>query len=182
VQVPTIEVVVLGLLHDGPLHGYELLARFQARSMGSWLQIGRASVYQTLRRLESQGLVVGRSQEGREGPDRRVYRITGAGRRRLQEGLGERFGRREPFETEAGTAFGFLHLLPPGEAKAALEAREQALRDHLAAIAGERDRSGAEPAPARAVADALLERQRMLADAELAWIRSSKARLLRARR
>ena len=81
-----VEVVVLGRLAEEPLYGYDLLERFRTRSMGLWVEIGKASVYQVLRRLERDGSVVGRSQDGPEGPDRRVYRITRAGRDRLEEG------------------------------------------------------------------------------------------------
>ena len=85
-MVPKVEVVVLGLLAEEPMHGYDLLERFRARSMGFWVEVGKASVYQTLHRLEARGLITGRSQDGREGPDRRVYRITRAGRSRLARG------------------------------------------------------------------------------------------------
>ena len=71
-----VEVVVLGLLAEEPLYGYDLLERFRTRSMGFWVEVGKASVYQALRRLEGHGLASGRPQEGTEGPDRRVYRIT----------------------------------------------------------------------------------------------------------
>ena len=54
--VSKVEVVVLGLLAEEPLYGYELLERFRARSMGFWVEVGKASVYQVLRRLEREGL------------------------------------------------------------------------------------------------------------------------------
>ena len=54
-----VEVVVLGLLAEEPLYGYDLLERFRARSMGFWVEIGKASVYQALRRLERDGLIGG---------------------------------------------------------------------------------------------------------------------------
>src|SRR5882724_521258 len=94
-----VEVVALGLLAEEPLYGYELLERFRTRSMGFWVEIGKASVYQVLRRLERDGSVAGRAQDGPEGPDRRVYRITRAGRDRLEKGLSERAGSLEPYET-----------------------------------------------------------------------------------
>jgi DNA-binding PadR family transcriptional regulator len=169
--VPKVEVVVLGLLAGEPMHGYDLLERFRERSMGFWVEVGRASVYQTLHRLEARGLIAGRTQGGREGPDRRVYRITRAGRSRLAEGLAERFGELAPYETEAGLALGFTDRLTVAEAKAAVAAREQAVRDLLDALADERARAGGLSAgPGRVLSDALLDRQRALAQAELAWL------------
>src|SRR5687768_1530087 len=102
--VPKVELVVLGLLAEEPMHGYDLLDRFRERSMGFWVEIGKASVYQALARLERKGRVAGRDRDGIAGPDRRVFRITRTGRARLDVGLIERFGDLAPYEAEASTA------------------------------------------------------------------------------
>jgi DNA-binding PadR family transcriptional regulator len=177
-----VEVVVLGLLAEEPLYGYDLLERFRMRSMGFWVEVGKASVYQVLRRLERDGLINGRSQEGPEGPDRRVYRITRAGRDRLKSGLSERVASLEPYETDAGLALGFSHLLSASEARRAVEARETAVRDLLEAIKDERARASADKGPGRIVSSAMLQRQESLAKAELAWIKGFRSDLGRIRR
>jgi PadR family transcriptional regulator PadR len=180
--VSKVEVVVLGLLAEDPLYGYGVLERFRARSMGFWTDVGRASVYQALRRLEAEGFVVGREQDGRAGPDRRVYRITKAGRTRLRTGLAERFGNLEAYETDAGVALAFAHLFSAPEARKAIDARELAIRDLLDAIRDERGRTSAEVGAGRAVAGAMLDRQEALANAELAWLATFRSSLGKARR
>jgi DNA-binding PadR family transcriptional regulator len=177
-----VEVVVLGLLAEEPLYGYDLLERFRTRSMGFWIEIGKASVYQALRRLERDALINGRSQDGPDGPDRRVYRITKAGRDRLKSGLSERFGSLEPYETDGGLALGFAHLLPASDARKAVDARETAIRDLLDAIKTERARVTADKGPGRSVSTAMLQRQETLAKAELAWIKGFRSDLGRIRR
>ena len=177
-----VEVVVLGLLAEEPLYGYDLLERFRARSMGFWVEVGKASVYQALRRLERDGLINGRSQEGPEGPDRRVYRITKTGRDRLKHGLSERFASLEPYETDGGLALGFAHLLSASDARKAVDERETAVRDLLDAIKTERARVAADKGPGRAVSTAMLQRQESLAKAELAWIKGFRSDLGRIRR
>jgi DNA-binding PadR family transcriptional regulator len=179
-MVPKVEVVVLGLLTEAPMHGYDLLERFRARSMGFWVEVGRASVYQTLHRLEARGLIAGRSQDGREGPDRRVFKITRAGRSRLAQGLAERFGELTPYETDAGLALGFADRLTPAEARKAVDTRELAVRDLLDAVAAERDRTTGRAG--RALADTMLDRQRALAEAELAWLARFRSSLGKIRR
>jgi DNA-binding PadR family transcriptional regulator len=124
--------------------------------MGFWVEVGKASVYQTLRRLERDGSVGGRSQEGPEGPDRRVYRITRAGRERLQRGLSERAAALEPYETDGGLALGFIHLLPAADARAVVDEREAAVRDLLDALKTERTRTAADKGPGRSVSTAML--------------------------
>jgi DNA-binding PadR family transcriptional regulator len=180
--VSKVEVVVLGLLAEGPMHGYDLLERARTRGMGSWAEVGKASIYQALHRLEGAGAVSGRAQEGPEGPDRRVYRITGVGRRRLRAGLDERFEALAPYETDGGLALGFVHLLPAADARRALDARERAVRDLLDTVGVERSRGAHDRGPGAVVSDAMLERQAVLAAAELGWIKGFRSSLAKLRR
>ena len=165
-----VEVVILGLLAEEPMYGYDLLERFRARSMGSWVEIGRASVYQALRRLEERGLARGRAQEGGAGPDRRVYRITSAGRARLRAGLRERTGGAGPYETDAGLALGFVHLVTLDEARRAVGQRRTAIGTWRSTIAAERERLESADVPGRAVALRMLELQDALAQSEERWL------------
>ena len=177
-----VEVVVLGLLAEEPLYGYDLLERFRTRSMGFWVEVGKASVYQALRRLEREGSDQRAFAGGSRGPDRRVYRITKAGRDRLKSGLSERVASLEPYETDGGLALGFAHLLSASDARKAVDEREAAVRDLLDAIKTERARVSADKGPGRSVSTAMLQRQESLAKAELAWIRGFRSDLGRIRR
>jgi DNA-binding PadR family transcriptional regulator len=80
---------VLGLLATKDMHGYELRSRFEALTGGFW-QLNFGQVYTTLDRLEREGLVE-RSGTGAgavdAAADRKVFRITGKGRSRLDEWL-----------------------------------------------------------------------------------------------
>jgi DNA-binding PadR family transcriptional regulator len=180
--VSKVEVVVLGCLADEPLYGYELLERMRARSMSFWADVAKASIYQALQRLERRDLVRGKTQEGSEGPDRRVYRITKAGRDRLDEGLSERFDELAPYETGAGLALGFVHLLSPAEARHAVEERERAVKALLGAFAAERDRTAGTKGATSVISDAMLARQAALATADLAWLRSFRSTIGKLRR
>ena len=182
VRVSRVEVVVLGLLAEEPMHGYDLMERFRSRSMGFWVDVGRASVYQALRRMERDRLVVGRSQRGREGPDRRVFRITRAGRSRLRSGIAERVGALEPFQSEAGVALGFLDLPEAGGPREALARREAAVRDLMDTLTTERARLAGAARPGDTTPRLMLDRQEALARAELAWIRSARSALGRGSR
>jgi DNA-binding PadR family transcriptional regulator len=75
---------ILGLLAEQPLHGYEVKQRFEDMFGGVWdLNIG--SVYQSLQRLERDGLVQPVGDRGDRG--RQSYRATAAGISALQEWL-----------------------------------------------------------------------------------------------
>ncbi|HEX7463359.1 MAG TPA: PadR family transcriptional regulator [Actinomycetota bacterium] len=180
--VSKVEVVILGLLAEEPLYGYELLERFRDRGMGSWVEIGKASVYQALRRLEGQARIAGRAQEGAEGPDRRVYRITRSGRGLLRTGLVERFAVAGPYETGAGLSLGFLHLISLEDAREGVAERAAALEARRAAIAAERERLSAGKGPARAAGLRLVGLQEAFIDAELAWLATFRRDLAKLRR
>ena len=80
---------ILGLLAQGPLHGYDLKSAFDEHVGSLWnLNIGQ--IYNTLRLLERDGLVTFENQEheGR-GPSRKVYEITEGGREELTRWLAE---------------------------------------------------------------------------------------------
>jgi len=170
VDVARVDMVVLGLLAEEPLHGYELIERFRSRALGRWTEVGRASVYQSLKRLEDAGMVLGEGQPGAGGPDRRVHRITRPGRDRLRTGLIERFGQEAGYRSDPAAALGQIHGLSTAEAAEGTAAREQALRDLLAGAVADRARLGSAPGPANAVARSMLDLQERLARVELEWL------------
>ena len=169
-EVSKVELVALGLLADEPAHGYELLERGRALGMEVWADAGKASVYQALRRLESEGAISSRVQDGAGGPDRRVYRIARGGRDRLRRGVLERLG--SPDREEAASALGLVHRLSSGDAKDGLAAHDAALRERLEAVEEERPRVAAQRGPFAAVAARMLEREEALLRADLAWLGS----------
>jgi len=71
--------VILKLLKDKPRHGYEVMKELQERLHGCYSP-SPGTVYPTLQWLEDEGLVVAKEVEGKK-----VYEITDAGRRFLEE-------------------------------------------------------------------------------------------------
>ena len=157
--VSKVEVVVLGLLADEPLHGYDLLERFRSRSMGFWVEVGKASVYQTLRRLERDGSIAGSRRKAPTGPIAACI----ASRAKAGNDSARSRGARSalaPYETEAGVALGFAHLVPAGEARRAVDERARSVRDLLDAVKTELDRTQTDEGSGRAVSTAMLHQQR----------------------
>src|SRR6476659_1642049 len=76
------ELLILALVEDDGLHGYEIARQIEERSGGT-LRFTLASLYATLYRLEDRGWIRGRWIE-KPGQRRRChYRITDAGRKVL---------------------------------------------------------------------------------------------------
>lgn len=76
------EILILALVDEQDLHGYEIARRIDQRSNGT-LQFTLASLYSTLYRLEERGWIRGRWIERAGQRRRRYYRITEAGRKVL---------------------------------------------------------------------------------------------------
>ena len=80
----TLDVLILKAVSLGPLHGYGVLLRIQQISNDA-LQIQQGSLYPALYRLEHQGLITSQWGESENRRKAKFYRLTAAGRRRLQE-------------------------------------------------------------------------------------------------
>lgn len=74
-----LKYIILGLLADEPMHGYEVMRRLEEESAGLYSP-SPGSVYPTLQMLEDEGYVVSEAADGKK-----VYRITEAGRAFLEE-------------------------------------------------------------------------------------------------
>jgi DNA-binding PadR family transcriptional regulator len=72
---------ILALLGDGPSHGYQLKADFEARTGDAWL-VNVGQIYTTLQRLERDGLV---EPMGEPDDERRLYRLTQEGEAALED-------------------------------------------------------------------------------------------------
>jgi len=80
----TLDLLILKAISLGPLHGYGVLLRIQQMSRDK-LQIQQGSLYPALARLEHQGLIAWEWGEADNRRRAKFYRLTPAGRRRLNE-------------------------------------------------------------------------------------------------
>ncbi|WP_028924321.1 PadR family transcriptional regulator [Pseudonocardia acaciae] len=94
-----LDFAVLGLLHEAPMHGYELRKQLGAR-LGGFRAFSYGSLYPALRRLLRAGLIVEQTEPSREpGTEpalawprrsrRRVYHLTAEGKERFAEMLAD---------------------------------------------------------------------------------------------
>lgn len=88
-RLPLAQRTVLGLVAEGPTHGFALARLVDARgTIGEVFYIPRPIVYRALDSLLAAGLVaVEGVQASHQGPQRTRYRITGTGRRAVGEWL-----------------------------------------------------------------------------------------------
>ena len=78
--LPPVELAVLGLLLEGPAHGYELWARIEAKGIHTWADIGFSSVYNVMAKLRAKGFVDYQLRESERGLPVKIYSATSDGR------------------------------------------------------------------------------------------------------
>ena len=126
--------MVLWQLFEQPMHVYKMQKVFEATGKARVVNVrSRASLYQTLERLQRHGLVQVAETVRVEGyPDRVIYAITDAGREVAREWLRQMLRATDNDYPEFLAALSILFGLPPDEARAELELRVQRLSADLA--------------------------------------------------
>lgn len=106
------DVVVLSLLLERPMHGYDLVQEYERQEVRDWAAVSKAQVYYALTKLEKNALVV--SQSASEPADLRgktVYAVSKSGKAALQEQLAAKHWivqrKPQPFTTWTGLS---IHL------------------------------------------------------------------------
>lgn len=79
----TLDMLVMKAVQLGPLHGYGVLLRIQQIS-GNRLEVPQGSLYPALYRLEHEGWIAGEWGQSENNRRARYYKLTAAGRRRLE--------------------------------------------------------------------------------------------------
>jgi DNA-binding PadR family transcriptional regulator len=124
-------LVILGLLRDQPLHGYEIKQIIEEH-MGDWTSIAFGSIYFALGKLSEEGLIeMAATEKKGNRPSRSVYQITEAGRSEFIRLLKEVWSEpeRQYFALDVGLAF--MNALPADEITGYLHKRVAQLESTL---------------------------------------------------
>ncbi|NGP07614.1 helix-turn-helix transcriptional regulator [Rhodococcus sp. 14C212] len=142
-----LELAILGLLLESPMHGYELRKRLTGL-LGAFRAFSYGSLYPTLRRMQVDGLI--EEDSGIPGPvkrrARRVYQLTPEGRKRFSELVADT-GPQNYTDDGFGVHLAFFSRTP-AEARMRIlegrrrqvEERREGLRDAIGRASGTLDR------------------------------------------
>jgi len=84
----TPDLVLLSLLAERPMHGYQANLELERRQVRDWAGVSRPQVYYSLEKLARASLIrAGADESPAAGPDRYVYKTTAKGRAALAESL-----------------------------------------------------------------------------------------------
>ena len=143
-----LELAVLGLLHEAPMHGYQLRKQLHAR-LGTFRAFSWGSLYPTLRRLQRAGLIAETGEAGGEATEegveppastrargswgrrgRRVFELTADGKDRFDELVAEA-GPQTWDDESFGVHLAFFSRTPVEVRLRILEGRRSRLEERL---------------------------------------------------
>ena len=87
-ELTTPDLVLLSLLAERPMHGYQANLELERRQVRDWAGISRPQVYYSLEKLQAQGLIrAAENADPAAGPERSVFTPTAKGRSALAAAL-----------------------------------------------------------------------------------------------
>ena len=162
------DLLLLGLLLDRPMHGYDLYQMIKHEGIDGWFSISAAGVYYSLRKLRDQGLVVESRQRRGGSASKSIYRLTGNGRTAFVDAMEAELSSQEESCLDYDLPIYLLNKLPVDRALPPLERREAFLAEQLekaqAAVAAQKARGSS------SLKLAILEHRHRFLEMEKAWL------------
>lgn len=170
-------LLLLGMLLDGPLYGYQLHQIIRAHGE-LYADLKKANLYYLLDRMAKNGELTVEAEAGTRGArgERLIYTITEQGRTRFYQLLRETLLHYEPIHTGIETAIVFLSYLSPVEGIALLKERRQIIQAKYRQARADVGQPEKQPPLVALASDHILS----FMEAELTWIERSLARLEQA--
>ena len=163
-------LAVLTMLFEAPMHPYRMQQLIKERGKDEVINVGqRASLYQTINRLERDGLIHARKVTREENrPERTIYELTEVGQQALLDWMRQILSTPSKEFPEFPAAISFLPVLAPKDAQKQLEKRAIALDAEIERI----DREVAKVAFLPRLFLLEMELLRESRVTELKWVRS----------
>lgn len=167
------ELLLLGLLRQGEMHGYRL-NEFINRDLAYCTDLKRPTAYHLLSKMTDSGWIVETEEQEGNRPPRKVYQLTADGEQAFQRLLRENLAAHTPTRFPDDMGIAFLDALSPTEARELLHTRRQGIQAEQAAI--QAALSGGHGHSGLGIV-LVLEHQAHHLAAELAWLDAVIARL-----
>jgi DNA-binding PadR family transcriptional regulator len=142
------ELVVLGLLNQKPMHGYQLHQEIDKTGMEIWAEVNLSSIYNTLNRLEEKEMVEAKREKPGKMPERSVYHITKTGKKKLASLLEQVLSDNRIRPADLMLGIFFIKGLPKRKALDCLESKVEVMQKLLQGLLkAEKNAAGDTPFP-----------------------------------
>lgn len=132
-ELTTPDLVVLSLLAERPMHGYEANAELERRQVRDWAGVSRPQVYYSLEKLARWRMLLAKeSEEAGGGPERQVYSTSEKGRLALADSLEREYWATQRDRPAFLTWLALSWLARPGAILQQLKRRNEFLNRELA--------------------------------------------------
>ena len=128
------DLLLLGLLLDRPMHGYELYQQIQSEGIDRWFSISAAGVYYSLRKLRDQGWVMESRPTGGGSSRKATYHLTDEGRGAFFTAMEAELASHEESCLEYDLVIYLLNRFPWQRAIPQLEKRQAFLVEQAASV------------------------------------------------
>ena len=164
---------LLAILDQGPCYGYQLRLEFDRRTGSTWpLNVGQ--IYNTLERLERDGLV----ERGEADEQGHVYwKITDAGSVEVAEWLSSTVVRTQATRDELAIKLAVAATLPGVDVAAVIQAQRRASLSHLQGLQQAKYAGGDPESSAELAWSLVVDSMIFAADAEVRWLDHTEQRL-----
>ena len=114
-ELTTADLLVLSLLSERAMHGYELLREFDQQEVTEWARVSRPHVYYALQKLARLGYTESIPEKSNSAPERArtTYQVSALGRAALRNDLGRSSWAKAKAPAPFSTWFGLsIHTSP----------------------------------------------------------------------
>jgi DNA-binding PadR family transcriptional regulator len=169
-------LAVLACLHERPMHPYEMATTMRERGKEQAIKLNYGSLYTVVDSLAKHGLIEAMEarREGRR-PERTVYRLTEAGRARLDSWMSELIAQPVKEYPQFEAALTLLPVLHPDTVVDLLRTRIRLLEKEIAEARTMLDAAHGAGLPRLLLIEG--EYHLVLREAELSWVRGVAAEL-----
>lgn len=173
------DLVILSLLSESPMHGYQLNSEIDRQEVSDWAQVSKPHVYYALRKLARKRLVAKSPARGKAGgPERSCYQVTRKGSNALRTALAkEQWSTSRPpspFTTWVGLSIHAAEL----DISRMIDARAAFLRQQIGKEKATLPHIRTDPGPRARVGEYLVLLCIRQFQVELAWLDELKAGMM----
>ncbi|MCK3770243.1 PadR family transcriptional regulator [Microbacterium aerolatum] len=164
---------LLAILDQGPCYGYQLRAEFDRRTGSTWpLNVGQ--IYNTLERLERDGLV----ERGEPDDQGHVYwQITDAGSAEVAQWLSSPVARSKGTRDEVSIKLAVAATLPGVDVASVIQTQRAASLSQLQSLQQARYAHGEPDGPEELAWSLVVDSMLFAAEAEIRWLDHTEQRL-----
>lgn len=119
-ELTTADLLVLSLLSERAMHGYELMREFDQQEVTEWARVSRPHVYYALQKLARLGYTEPLPEKAKPASarGRTVYKVSSLGKAALRKDLGQSSWAKAKAPPPFSTWFGLsIHTSPAGRKK-----------------------------------------------------------------